>query len=353
MTRHLALFGLLAVSAASAQVICSFETPAECALAKGSGAKVETVAEHATHGAKALHAVFPGSEKDSWPGIVFRPDPALLQGKDQLVFDVFNPAAAAVQLSWRIDDANGKKVFGGAKLKPGAQTAEIYLQALGDQLELAKLTQILLYVRCPREDVALFFDCFRLRNFADDFIPLVHREDGAAVPPGPEDETRGYQLFARHWLDLVFPTSRPRPGETAIALDVFATPGEAEPLVFSVLALRELTAARVTASELVSPAGARIPAAAFTVYPVRNLDKRVTYSSKEFIRDLPVLLERRASVSIPANTAKRFWLDLRVPVGTPPGVYSGQATFAAEGVPAATLPVRVRVLPFSLPEPVD
>ncbi|MDX9981263.1 MAG: sugar-binding protein, partial [Lentisphaeria bacterium] len=53
------------------------------------------------------------------------------------------------------------------------------------------------------------------------------------------------------------------------------------------------------------------------------------------------------------TTAIRFWIDIRVPVGTPPGVYSGQATFAAEGVPAATLPVRVRVLPFSLPEPVD
>lgn len=353
MVRQLAISLFLLVAATHAQLICSFETPEECALVKGAGARTEVVAEHATHGAKALQAVFPGSEQDSWPGVSFRPSPNLLLGKDQLVFDVYNPGTAPVQLSWRIDDANGKKVFGGAQLKPGATTVDIYLQALGDQLTLAQVTQFYLYLRMPRQDTTLVFDQFRVQNFADSFIPLTYRQSGPIATPAPADRARGYQLFARHWLDLVFPTSRPLPGETDVRLDAFATPGEAEPLVFSVLALRELTSAQVTASDLVAPDGSRIPADALTVYPVRCLDKRTTYSSKEFIRDLPVLLERRASVTIPADAAKRFWLDLRVPADAAPGVYTGQATFTAAGVPETTVPIRVRVLPFSLPEPTD
>ena len=79
----------------------------------------------------------------------------------------------------------------------------------------------------------------------------------------------------------------------------------------------------------------------------------MTYSSKQFIRDVPVLLERRTRVDIAPNVAKRFWLDARIPKDAAPGVYRTTATFAADGVPNASIPIRIRVLPFPLPEPKD
>ena len=351
MIQRLALLSFLLAAAVPAEPICSFETPEQCALVVAAGAKTSVVEEHATDGRKALRAVFPGSQKDSWPGLSFRPPAAALLGKDMLCFDVHNPAGKEIHLSWRIDGAGGQKIFGGAKVKPKGDTLSIYLQALGEQIPLDAIRQFYLYQRMPREDVTLFFDNFRTESFSDSFVPMTYRQTEPAVPPAAADRERGYQLFARHWLDFVFPQSRPRAGETMVRLDAFATPGEAEPLTFSVLALRELKGARVTVGDLLSAEGARLPAAAVAVYPVRCLDKRVVYSSKQFIRDVPVLLERRQTVDLAPDTARRFWLDIRVPADTAPGVYQGTATFAAEGAPSFVLPMRVRVLPFVLPEP--
>jgi hypothetical protein len=353
MMRRLVALSLLVAVGAQAQMLCSFETPEQSAMMVASGAKTSLVADHATDGKTALRAVYPGSEKDSWPGISFRPDPALLLKRDMLSFDVFNPSTKPVHLSWRIDDANGKKIFGGAVAKPGTETLSIYLRALAEQLALDKVQQFYLYQRMPREDVTLFFDNFRLADFGDSFTALTYRQVEPAVEPTAEDGARGYQVFHRHWQDFVFPNSRPRAGETSPRLDAFATPGETEPLTFSVVALKALKQAGAKVGDLLAPDGSRIPSDAVSIYPIRCLDKRVTYSSKQFIRNVPVLLERRATVDIAAEEAKRFWLDVRVPADAKPGVYGGAVTFAADGVPECSLPIRVRVLPFSLPEPKD
>ncbi|MBT3291797.1 MAG: hypothetical protein HN380_30925, partial [Victivallales bacterium] len=353
MIQRLAVLSFLVVAAVRSQVICSFETAEQSALAIAGGTKTTVVEAHATEGTKALRVAFPGSEKDTWPGVSFRPPPTLLLDRDMLSFDVHNPSDKPVSLSWRIDGADGKKIFGGAPVKPKGQTLSIYLRALGEQTPLLGVQQFYLYQRMPRADVTLFFDNFRTASFTETFVPLTHRQVGPVVEPSAADRARGYQLFARHWLDFVFPHSRPRVGEDAVRLETFVTPGEAEPLTFSVVALRELKAARVTVSDLVSPTGGRIAARATTVYPVRCLDKRVVYSSKQFIRDVPVLLEKRPSVDVTAGVAKRFWLDLAVPAGTLAGIYQGTATFAADGVLATKLPIRIRVLPFTLPEPKD
>jgi len=353
MIQRLAVLSFLMAVVIQAQLVCSFETPEQCALAKGAGTKTTVVEEHATEGGKALQVLFPGSLKDTWPGVSFRPPVELLLDKDMLSFDVYNPSSKTVRLSWRIDGADGKKIFGGAAVKPKGQTLSIYLRALDEELPLEMIAQFYPYVRMPREDTTLFFDNFRTADFADTFVPLTHRQIGPVVAPSAADKARGYQLFSRHWLDFVFPHSRPRVGEDAVRLETFVTPGEAEPLTFSVVALRDLKQARVTVGDLVSPTGGRIASSATTIYPVRCLDKRVVYSSKQFIRDVPVLLEKRPSIDVAAGVAKRFWLDLAIPAGTLAGIYQGTASFAAEGVSAAKLAIHIRVLPFTLPEPKD
>ncbi len=48
---------------------------------------------------------------------------------------------------------------------------------------------------------------------------------------------------------------------------------------------------------------------------------------------------------------KQFFLTLHVPAGTKPGVYSGSVALISDGKNIGSVPVSVRVLPFSLPEP--
>ncbi len=353
MTKRIGFASALAwcAAAASAQTITSFETPQSAALLRPGGVKVQRVQQHATDGQWALRVVFPGSQRDTWPGLTFVPNPTDLAGRQMLAFDVYNPSDKTLYLSMRVDGANGRKIFLGQRLPAKKRTTfEVYVKDLGSRLGTTKIARFYPYVRMPREDVVLYFDHFRFARFRDRFTPWVYEETAPALRPTNAEQARGYVLFARHWLDEVFLNSRPRPGEREVKLQAFAAPGEFEPMTFSVRALRGLKQARVVVSDLRGPGGV-IPAKEIAVYPVRCLNKRVTYSSNHYIQDMPVLLERRPAVDIPAGRSQRFWLDARVPEAAAPGVYEGTATFQADGAPPARLPVRLRVLPFKLAEP--
>ena len=346
--------GLLA-SASGGEPICSFETEADLKIVRPSGPAAERVREHATHGTWALRCLFRGSKTDTWPGLSFRPRDTNLARHQILAFDVWNASKETVHLSWRIDDGKGTKIFGGQRLDPRRHTtAEIYIKGLETKLDSTNIVHVYPYISKPRKDVLLYFDNFRYTQISLQFTPLIYEETAPAATVSAGDRKRGYVLFARHWLDVVFANSRPRPGETQPSLRAFATPGEHEPLTLSVHALGELRGASVAVSDLVSPhTPRRIPSSAITVYPVRCLNKRVTYSSKEYVKALPVLLERRAKVDVAAGECKRFWLDVHVPPHTPPGIYKGSATLQAAGRASRSVPVWIRVLPFGLVEPTD
>ena len=350
-----ALVGLVLVGSGEVgwgQLVTSFEEDAGGECLRPGGVSVVRVQEHATAGEWALKCTVPGKDQDSWPGLSFVPSSPDLRTLQLLALDVYNASAKASQLSWRIDDLDGKKHFGsGIKLPPRTATkAELYLRGLDAHVDMARVKQIFLYVRMPREDVILFLDNLRFAETSDMFTPLVYEETAPKLSLSDTERKRGYVLFSRHWLDVVFPGSRPRPGERADGLQAFAAPGEYEPVTVSIHPLQDLEQAAITVSALTS-GEATIGANSVAVYPVRCLNKRVTYSSTKYVKDMPVMLERRARTRIKAGTSKRFWLDLRVPIDCSPGIYTGTVTFSAQGVPSAVLPLRLRVLPFRLREP--
>ena len=354
-TRALALWAALAPlpTTAFAQLITSFETDAYRDCFHPGGAKVTRVKEHATHGEYALRAHFPGSEKDTWPGISYLPKGVDLTQGQVLAFDVYNPAKGTVHLSWRIDGKNGKKIFAGQSLPARRKTTvQLFLKGLDTQLGTKQIERIYPYIRMPRADVVLYLDHWRVMDLDLRFTPLVYEETAPALSATKEERDRGYVIFARHWLDVVFPNSRPGPGQRTATLQAFATPGEHEPMTFSVHALRPLAKAAVSVSDLRGPAGA-IASERVTVYPVRCMNKRVTYSSNSYVKDMPVLLERRSEVDLAQGQSKRFWLDVHVPDAAPAGVYRGTATFRSANGPAAAVALVVRVLPFKLHEPAD
>jgi len=63
--------------------------------------------------------------------------------------------------------------------------------------------------------------------------------------------------------------------------------------------------------------------------------------------DSPVLLP----IELKQGESKQMWITTQVPAGTPEGVYTGTIDISADGVPAGQLTLKIRVLPFELPDP--
>ncbi|MCZ7647021.1 MAG: hypothetical protein M5U26_17485 [Planctomycetota bacterium] len=171
--------------------------------------------------------------------------------------------------------------------------------------------------------------------------------------PEPEltadEKTRGYLLFGRPITEPVYPNTHPLPHERLEALVGFATPGEFEPLTFSLYPVRALENLRVRVSDLVAADGT-IPAAAIDV----NLGAYWNvgfprYTSRETFRRTPELLEPATVHSSPARECQRWWLRVHVPSDARPGLYRGAVTLWDDGfAQALEVPVALRVLGFPL-----
>ncbi len=348
------LVAALLCGAGQAQMIESFESDAYPRVSP-SGCKIERVRQHATDGEWALKVLFPGSTKDTWPGLSVCPAKGDLDHKRILVFDVYSPHDKPVSLSYRIDSADGRKTFGGQTLSPKSATrVEIWLSHLAGKVDVANIVRVFPYLRMPREDRCLYFDHLRLETWTKRFKRIAYLELASPPRPTHAEEALGGLVFRRGELGHVFPGSVPWPGERTERIALFAARGEVEPVALSIRTLRALDDLAVSVSKLTSK-HASLPDAAVELGCVRHLDKKVTYSSSEYIASLPTYVEPGSSFgSLPANTARTFWIRLRVPADATPGLYTGQILLtsrSAGGTGRMTLPLSLQVLPFSLPTP--
>jgi len=339
-TPFLTLCIILALGAAIAfaQPISSFETEESMKLFTAGGTTVERVQQHAADGEWSLKVFFPGNEKDTWPGLYFKPDVDTTQYQT-LAFDVFNEGKDHAALSWRIDFKEGDPVFSGQGVAPGGpHRIEIWLSGMGP------ITRVFPYIRMPRKDNTLYFDNFMWATVKNRFKPLVYVDDATPPEPTADETARGFIPFRRALTDVVFANSIPLPEQRAQTIDLFATPGEYEAATLSVYALEDLAQVKVSFDG--------IPATG-EVLPVRALNKRVTYSSTQYIQDMPVLCERREAVDVAKGTSKRFVLELKIDENAEAKVYEGQVHIDRAGGERVSLPLRLRVLPFKLSEPGD
>lgn len=176
---------------------------------------------------------------------------------------------------------------------------------------------------------------------------IKHLPDQAA-PPAP-DAGRGYVIYARPYLDLVFPDTLPGPEDIVSELRVAAARGEYEPIVFSVYATRDLGPCHVTVDDLKS-GNKKIGKAAVSVAAVATRNLRTTFNGKTFMH-VPAMLDPTMPVAIPASRSKQFWLTVHVPADAAPGDYTTNVTFAPASLQPARLKLTLRVHPFRLDEP--
>ncbi|RLE31206.1 hypothetical protein DRJ54_00980 [Candidatus Acetothermia bacterium] len=177
---------------------------------------------------------------------------------------------------------------------------------------------------------------------------------GAEKPPVDRsylDVYPDYVVYAKSWLEHVLPDTLPDEGEITEGLWTFATPGEYEPLSFSIFARRDLENVQVRVGRLVGES-AIIPEEELDLRVVRVMEKRRhSRAGPEETELVPEILDYNSPQNIPAGTSKQYWLIVHVPQDTPPGTYRGEIFIQPGNAPARELDLEILVLPFTLAPP--
>lgn len=192
--------------------------------------------------------------------------------------------------------------------------------------------------------------------------------------PTQIEKDRGYVLFSRCWMEDIYPASRPRKEEVNKPLTAFMTPGEFEPMTFTIYALKELKGVKVSVTSLKGPDGAEIPSDKIDVrlvwcspHPMgpnrHKWIKKDLPLTKHYINYPDMLVKRRpdqlinvdndTGTVIPKGETLRYWLTVNAPDKLSAGKYSGEVNISFSNTSGSELPVKLDILPFKLKMPED
>lgn len=163
------------------------------------------------------------------------------------------------------------------------------------------------------------------------------------------ERKRGFLLFHRPITEPVYANTRPRVDERIDSVVAFGTPGEFEPVTFSLYPIRDLKKMVVGCSDLTCGSD-RISAS--------QIDIRVQtywnvgfprYTSRETYRRVPEFLEQVTSHTSGSEECQRWWLTVRVPDDVSPGLYQGTISLQDDQLDQPLkIPLSFRVLGFKL-----
>ncbi len=184
--------------------------------------------------------------------------------------------------------------------------------------------------------------------------PELPPPPGGAFQAGAEDRKRGFAVFARPWVQPVWPNDIPGRDEmNPGVLRIFACPGEDEPLTISIHALADLPSLHFGAGGLDGPGGAHIRIRPEQAYRVRAMHVRPNYRTYGTYYRAPDLLWNCGDSREQGpgeGTSRRYWVNVSVPETAMPGTYRGHVAITGGGPASAAvrIPVELRVLPIKL-----
>ena len=163
------------------------------------------------------------------------------------------------------------------------------------------------------------------------------------------DRARGFVIHQRSWVTPVWPDSPPNDNNADIQLKTFASPGEYEPLTFTLLPLGDLSRVMINVSDLRSDNGHVISSDDIDVRYVQYKWVRPNYNVRGTYYRAPDLLpDYTESRDLTAGDNFRVWMTVHVRPDVAPGQYKGLARVNVAGEDVAELPLHVRVLPIKL-----
>jgi hypothetical protein len=222
--------------------------------------------------------------------------------------------------------------------------------------------------------VATFRKLFKNDGFCSNFE--TYNTDPADCPKLSDAIKAGQNVlfFQRPPLEQVFENYVPQEAEINNQFNYQAPPGEFETLFFNVYSRIDLNHVRVTYTDFHGAQGT-IPRADLDLRVVKNwfqagrgpstvaaplpvcvpelllhndqipLDTDQTLSQFK-VPSLPFLDHVQTKIS--KFTSKQFAMIVKVPEGTPAGIYSSTITLSAAGIPKQTITLNLEVLPFAL-----
>ena len=168
------------------------------------------------------------------------------------------------------------------------------------------------------------------------------------VTPGEQGRDAGdgvIRLFSRNVLERCTYKTTPRPNEKLTQLSVFGSPGEYEPVTFSVRSSQTRPQVRVElANGLRSDTGV-IPASAVDVRVVAPMSR---WLDTRRLQKIEYLLVKRSTVDLSADRTTRFWITVKIPDDAKPGTYSSDLVIKQDERVLAELAYEVEVLPIRL-----
>lgn len=200
------------------------------------------------------------------------------------------------------------------------------------------------------ESFLKFVEARRRFYFDNYFKRVLHRPTGDPLAPTEEETRRGYVVFTRDIMRDIYYNDTPLKDEIGKPLAAEAFAGEYEPLSFAIVPLRDLGKVKVSVSDLGGPGGT-IPASAVEVGFISYRLSRVTMEGTVYTIS-PRLIMPSATVDMPKDITRRFWLTVKTPPDAKPGIYKGQVAIAPEKGQPSQVPIEFRVRPGAL-DPVD
>ena len=165
--------------------------------------------------------------------------------------------------------------------------------------------------------------------------------------------TKGFTLWGAEEEMRIAPW-RKVPSRRTSGLSVSAAANEAEAVQLVMKAgARDVRGVKVFArDDFVSRSGAKIPASAFDVRQVTYLDIKDISDRTSAPGLWPEPLEPlpTGGVDVPAGENRSFWVRVKVPKGTPGGIYAGRLHVHSKGAKPVAVPFEVEVFGFELPD---
>jgi hypothetical protein len=165
--------------------------------------------------------------------------------------------------------------------------------------------------------------------------------------PSKEDIENGFTLFIPPYTRIIYPYSLPLEDEIKNKISIFATQGEYEPIVFSIKTYKDIKDAEIQLTELKSKKDI-LAKENFSVYYVEYIKTSVTTRPNGQYKISPKILFPFEKEDLPANFTRTYWITLKVPENTKPGIYEGKITFKGKNINPKEIVLNVEILPFKL-----
>jgi hypothetical protein len=178
------------------------------------------------------------------------------------------------------------------------------------------------------------------------------------------DIDRGYILFVRDWMKVIYPNTVPLESEArARGISMWCSPGEYESATLGIYPLISNLEAGISVSDLKRQGNRKITKDNISIRLTGYLPERITnqtYTEGDatyYIADYSwnyTCMEATPKILWPCtgnfnvDETKQVWLTAHVPANTPAGTYRGTVTFTPVGRLQQKLPLTLTVYPITL-----